>query len=138
MEKRMGADRRSALIAASIVIPSAGAVASALASSGESAENARGAIPDPLRDVVPTTHQRFLAIDSLASDAAPRTQALRTLVAVLGREQHAGFALGASLFTPAPSCPRQLKTMPLFVGDVLDPAYTRGDVLLQIGGRIMT
>jgi deferrochelatase/peroxidase EfeB len=43
-------------------------------------------------------------------------------------------ALGADGFPQVADAPRQLKRMPTFAGDVLDPAQTHGDLLLHITG----
>ncbi|MFF7717536.1 Dyp-type peroxidase [Streptomyces sp. NPDC007988] len=88
---------------------------------------------------VPTVRQRIIAIDAPVGESGRREEALRKLVIAADREYEAGLstgiAVGASLFTPGLPRPRQLKPMPLFGGDVLDPAQSHGDVLVQIGGR---
>lgn len=47
-----------------------------------------------------------------------------------------GFGLGASLFEGiGASAPQQLKAMPSFAGDLLDPAQSNGDLLVQVAGE---
>ncbi|MFC8827585.1 Dyp-type peroxidase [Streptomyces sp. NPDC057137] len=55
----------------------------------------------------------------------------------LGRGDIAlGFGLGASLFEGAGArAPRQLKLMPSFAGDLLDPARSHGDLLVRVAGE---
>ncbi|TXL84748.1 Dyp-type peroxidase [Streptomyces sp. IB2014 016-6] len=53
-----------------------------------------------------------------------------------GVDAAVGFGLGASLFEGAGSRePRQLKTMPTFAGDLLDPAQSHGDLLVRAAGE---
>ncbi|WTK76781.1 Dyp-type peroxidase [Streptomyces sp. NBC_01511] len=47
-----------------------------------------------------------------------------------------GFGLGVSLFEgSAASSPRQLRVMPSFAGDLLDPARSHGDLLVRVSGE---
>lgn len=46
-----------------------------------------------------------------------------------------GFALGATFFGPEDSAPRQLKAMPHFASDLLDPVMSHGDVLVHIASE---
>ncbi|MFI6086070.1 Dyp-type peroxidase [Streptomyces sp. NPDC051217] len=53
-----------------------------------------------------------------------------------GVDAAVGFGLGVSLFEGAGSRePRQLKTMPTFAGDLLDPAQSHGDLLVRAAGE---
>ncbi|MFE3586269.1 Dyp-type peroxidase [Streptomyces niveus] len=46
------------------------------------------------------------------------------------------FGLGASLFEgEGASAPRQLRAMPSFAGDLLDPAQSHGDLLVRVAGE---
>ncbi|WP_443050903.1 Dyp-type peroxidase [Streptomyces sp. H27-D2] len=81
---------------------------------------------------------RAVALD-LRQRADPRLHvSLRQLTAALdsarGNGVRVGIGLGASLLAPSQRCPRQLKAMPVFAGDVLDPQYSHGDVLVQVAG----
>ncbi|MFI8437395.1 Dyp-type peroxidase [Streptomyces sp. NPDC079020] len=49
-----------------------------------------------------------------------------------------GFALGATLFGTADALPRQLRAMPHFAGDLLDPAMSHGDMLVHVAGNKAT
>ncbi|MFG2170286.1 Dyp-type peroxidase [Streptomyces niveus] len=56
--------------------------------------------------------------------------------AVGGNGVSVGFGLGASLFEGEGAlAPRQLKVMPVFAGDLLDPAQSHGDVLVRVAGE---
>ncbi|WP_455358747.1 Dyp-type peroxidase [Streptomyces sp. SYSU K21746] len=73
-------------------------------------------------------------------DGSARESAeLRSLLKGVDRARGSGasvwIGLGADLLPRAVEVPRQLKTMPLFAGDVLDPAQSHGHVLVQIAGR---
>ncbi|WP_233517962.1 Dyp-type peroxidase [Streptomyces corynorhini] len=46
-----------------------------------------------------------------------------------------GVALGSGVFGAAGDRPRQLVPMPSFPGDLLDPAQSHGDVLIQLAGE---
>ncbi|MFE5843897.1 Dyp-type peroxidase [Streptomyces niveus] len=61
---------------------------------------------------------------------------VREVRAVGGGDTVVAFGLGASLFEGegAPA-PRQLKAMPSFPGDLLDPAQSHGDLLLRVAGE---
>uniref|UniRef100_UPI0034C625DE Dyp-type peroxidase domain-containing protein n=1 Tax=Streptomyces niveus TaxID=193462 RepID=UPI0034C625DE len=56
--------------------------------------------------------------------------------AVGGNGVSVGFGLGSSLFEGEGAlAPRQLKVMPVFAGDLLDPAQSHGDVLVRVAGE---
>ncbi|MFE4366733.1 Dyp-type peroxidase [Streptomyces sp. NPDC056835] len=65
--------------------------------------------------------------------------ALRELVssvrALEGPGLAVGVGLGVSVFRAAANRPRQLVDMPSFPGDLLDPAQSHGDVLVQVAGE---
>ncbi|WP_406141593.1 Dyp-type peroxidase [Streptomyces anulatus] len=46
-----------------------------------------------------------------------------------------GFALGAAFFAPGVMIPRQLRAMPHFAGDLLEPAMSHGDVLVHVAAN---
>ncbi|MFD8970683.1 Dyp-type peroxidase [Streptomyces sp. NPDC059568] len=60
---------------------------------------------------------------------------LTGLRAVEGPEVSAGVGLAVGAFGAAANRPRQLAEMPSFAGDLLDPAQSHGDVLVQIAGE---
>ncbi|MGW8453479.1 Dyp-type peroxidase [Streptomyces niveus] len=56
--------------------------------------------------------------------------------AVGGGDTGVAFGLGASLFEGAEAqSPRQLRAMPSFAGDLLDPAQSHGDILVRVAGE---
>lgn len=63
---------------------------------------------------------------------------LRELVSGLRAVERAGVTVGVGLavgaFGAAANRPRQLVEMPAFAGDLLDPARSHGDVLVQVAG----
>ncbi|MFG3527558.1 Dyp-type peroxidase domain-containing protein [Streptomyces sp. NPDC047917] len=60
---------------------------------------------------------------------------LRRLVAAVdGDGVDAWLGLGSGLFAGGERGPRLLKEMPSFAGDLLDPAQSHGDVLVQVAG----
>lgn len=63
-------------------------------------------------------------------------RALAGKVQTIGEGAVVEFGLGASLFEGADlRAPRQLKVMPSFMGDLLDPAQSHGDLLVQVAGE---
>lgn len=92
-------------------------------------------VPVQLRGLRPEEKVTLIALDL----ADHRRRVLNRLVAETeseaGAEVMVGIALGRSLFDGTTSRPRHLSVMPSFPGDLLDPAQTGGDVLVQIAGR---
>ncbi|MDG4857029.1 Dyp-type peroxidase [Streptomyces sp. T-3] len=86
----------------------------------------------------PAPHALFLSLDRRDRARKARRRDLKPLLAALDDLQTDGLegwiGLGASLMRQQASAPRQLKPMPAFAGDVLDPHQCHGDVLLQIAG----
>ncbi|MFG2785863.1 Dyp-type peroxidase [Streptomyces prunicolor] len=74
----------------------------------------------------------MIALD-LPADGSLRA-AHRIVEEVDGDGVAAWLALGESALPEAASKPRHLKQMPSFPGDLLDPAQSHGDLLLQITG----
>ncbi|MFI8105543.1 Dyp-type peroxidase [Streptomyces sp. NPDC086023] len=68
---------------------------------------------------------------------APRGVRRAEVAAVLrGLPESSGIAFSEGAFRGmARRRPRQLRAMPAFAGDVLDPRRTGGDVLVQVGGK---
>ncbi|WP_256095519.1 Dyp-type peroxidase [Streptomyces sp. EN23] len=103
------------------------------------------ALPDQLRDALPPAHAALVALDrgSLSTHVA---DALRQLSQGVREARAAGAtvgpALGAALFDQSPGRPGQgvradrrprgLADMPAFPGDLLDPARSHGEVLVQV------
>ncbi|MFD6591703.1 Dyp-type peroxidase [Streptomyces anulatus] len=81
--------------------------------------------------------QRYLALIAL-DNGRPRG-GLRKLVnrvrASAEPGASVGFALGAAFFDPRASLPRQLRAMPHFAGDLLEPAMVHGDLLVHVVGN---
>ena len=94
-------------------------------------------VPAHLRGPAPLPHAQVIALD-LAADASRRSSALhaahRAVAAIDGDRTAAWLALGASALAEPANKPRHLKQMPTFPGDVLDPAQSHRDLLLQITG----
>ncbi|MFC5802177.1 Dyp-type peroxidase [Streptomyces formicae] len=79
------------------------------------------------------------ALDLLTVGEPQIGQALRELVSAMAAAERATvratLALGHSLFAVSRPRPRQLRAMPAFAGDVLDPLQTGGDVLVELSGH---
>lgn len=92
--------------------------------------------PAHLRGTAPLPRTRVISLD--LADGERRRDALRAahraIAAVDGGEIAAWAALGAGALGSRSGRPRQLGQMPAFAGDVLDPAQSHGDLLLQITG----
>ncbi|WP_326766064.1 Dyp-type peroxidase [Streptomyces sp. NBC_01591] len=95
-----------------------------------------------LRGVLPAGRSRVMALD-LAGGTSGRKAAewkgglaqLRQSVAEIDRDGvDAWLALGSRVFAGGGRGPRLLKEMPSFAGDLLDPAQSHGDVLVQVAG----
>lgn len=135
----MYASRRSVLAAGSAAV-AMGAAAGALATfRPKRAATLPTAVPDLLREMNPPPHLRFIAMELTHNPHGSRRAALRELVSAIPKTRNgngrSGLALSSTLFAPGASRPHQLAPMPSFAGDVLDPAQTQGDVLVQISGR---
>ncbi|MFD7825659.1 Dyp-type peroxidase [Streptomyces sp. NPDC059698] len=103
--------------------------AGATATSGDST-----GVPLQLRGNLPEQYLALIALDS----GGPRG-GLRNLVnrvhASAEPGASVGFALGAAFFGPRASLPRQLRAMPHFTGDLLEPSMSHGDLLVHIVGN---
>ncbi|MER7901151.1 Dyp-type peroxidase [Streptomyces sp. NPDC096046] len=92
--------------------------------------------PAHLRGAAPLPFAQFISFD-ITSEGA-RADALhaahRAIAAIDGGSVAAWLALGEGAFTSGADKPRYLKRMPSFVGDVLDPVQSHGDLLLHITG----
>ncbi|MCL7377077.1 Dyp-type peroxidase [Streptomyces sp. 35G-GA-8] len=112
------------------------------AGSGDAGDGSPGGGPGvlglaQLRGVRPGGRVVMVALDRGARDGESRA-ILRELVSGLRGVERAGLAvgvgLGASVFGVAADRPRQLVDMPSFPGDLLDPARSHGDVLVEVAG----
>lgn len=94
-------------------------------------------MPVQLGGARPGTRVAMVALDREPRGAESR-DALRQLVkgvrTVEGPGLTVGLALAASAFGSDEARPRQLVAMPSFAGDLLDPARSHGDVLVQVAG----
>ncbi|MFJ6438287.1 Dyp-type peroxidase [Streptomyces sp. NPDC091416] len=92
-----------------------------------------------LRGIVPAPHAVLIALQRRSQNVEVRQRELRQVVfevrAAGAHGQDAWLGLGSGLFRGRTGAPRQLTTMPGFAGDVLDPAQSHGDLLIQIAGR---
>ncbi|WP_282703853.1 Dyp-type peroxidase [Streptomyces sp. CC219B] len=90
-----------------------------------------------LRGAAPLPCAQLISLD-LSADRQHRLGALRAaqraVTATDGGNIAAWLALGDSLLPEEAERPRHLKRMPSFAGDVLDPAQSHGDLLLQVTG----
>ncbi|MEU0443791.1 Dyp-type peroxidase [Streptomyces sp. NPDC006186] len=94
-----------------------------------------GHAPAHLRGTAPLPHVQILALDLAGQDRhAALHRAHHAVAAIDGGEIAAWLALGEGALAPQADGPRQLKQMPSFAGDVLDPSRSHGDLLLQITG----
>jgi deferrochelatase/peroxidase EfeB len=92
-------------------------------------------LPASLRGEQPPVRTELVALDAVHGVHRDDLAVLMSWVKEVA-PKHGGIALGSSAFTDAERArPRHLKNMPSYAGDLLDPAQTHGDVLLQIGGR---
>ncbi|WP_405676006.1 Dyp-type peroxidase [Streptomyces sp. NBC_01511] len=87
----------------------------------------------------PETSEGFVVLDQ-GRPGEGKGNAVRALVREVrsvGRGDVAvGFGLGASLFEgDRAGAPRQLKVMPSFPGDLLDPVQSHGDLLVRVSGE---
>lgn len=132
MRSRRGILR--ATVAGAIGVGGLGAIGAA-ALKGESSRGK--ATPAQLRGAVPLPYAQVMSLD-LATSEKRRVDALRavsrSVTAIDGDQAAVWMALGADGFPRGADVPRQLKRMPVFAGDVLDPAQSHGDLLLQITG----
>ncbi|MFF7043699.1 Dyp-type peroxidase [Streptomyces massasporeus] len=94
-------------------------------------------VPAHLHGAAPLPYATVIAID-LVSGSKRRGETLRAayraVAAIDGGEIAAWLALGESALPSRADRPRNLRRMPSFAGDVLDPAQSHGDLLLQITG----
>ncbi|MEU0248283.1 Dyp-type peroxidase [Streptomyces sp. NPDC006235] len=92
--------------------------------------------PAHLRGAAPLPYAQFVCLDlALGSE---RTDTLRAahqaIMAIDGGSVAAWLALGEGAFPSRADKPSQLREMPSFAGDVLDPVQSHGDLLLHITG----
>ncbi|MFE9573717.1 Dyp-type peroxidase [Streptomyces sp. NPDC006692] len=91
-----------------------------------------------LRGVVPGTHGRVMVLDLLDESQARIGSAIRSLHQTITAADGSGIGvwlgLGTTLFPKGRQRPRGLREMPAFAGDVLDPAQSHGDCLVQVTG----
>ncbi|MBX9363942.1 Dyp-type peroxidase [Streptomyces sp. WAC04114] len=92
--------------------------------------------PAHLRGATPLPFTQLISLD-ITSEGA-RADALhaahRAIMAIDGGSVAAWLALGEGALPSRTDRPQQLKRMPSFAGDVLDPVQSHGDLLLHITG----
>jgi deferrochelatase/peroxidase EfeB len=141
---RNGGQLRRRSVLTGMSLPLIGATAVACTSDAADDDGARTrtkssspavAVPASLRGVEPPVHTELVALDAVEG---VRYEELINLLGWVkeAAPEHGGIAVGRSAFTGLEdACPEQLRPMPSFAGDLLDPARSHGDVLVQIGGR---
>ncbi|WP_442804315.1 Dyp-type peroxidase [Streptomyces luteogriseus] len=121
------------------VATGAGAVGLAAVGAVALRGNASGSAETPahLRGVAPMPFTQILSFDLNAS-GLKRANVLRAAYEAIAEMDDgdiaAWLALGEGALPSRIDRPRQLKRMPSFAGDVLDPAASHGDLLLHITG----
>lgn len=125
--------RRGALAVGAGAVGLAGV--SAVALHGDSSDPADE--PAHLRGAAPMPFTQIYSLD-LPTSGEGRAGFLRAahhaIAAIDGGNISAWLALGEGALSSRTERPRHLKKMPSFVGDVLDPALSHGDLLLHITG----
>lgn len=101
------------------------------AAGGSAGSDDSAGIPVQLRGILPEKYVALIALDIGRSRGALR-ELVKRVRAAAEPDTSVGFALGATLFGLEKSIPRQLKAMPHFTGDLLDPATSHGDVLAHV------
>ncbi|MFJ6943302.1 Dyp-type peroxidase [Streptomyces wuyuanensis] len=129
--------RRAVLLSsASIGLALCGGVCSRGGVSKTRGAEAARLTPVQLAKRPPTERVAMVALDSAGprSEAEPR---VRQLTKAVGGDSHGliavGLALGAPLFSGG-RAPKQLQIMQSFPGDLLDPARSHGDAVVQVEG----
>ncbi|MFD7117321.1 Dyp-type peroxidase [Streptomyces sp. NPDC059922] len=138
--------RRSLLLASSAAGLAVGGavvygVRAGAESGGAGGESRGGAprerMPVQLRGVRPEGRVAMVALDLVGRGGESRV-ILRELVSGVRAVEGPGVAVGVGLALGAFGAdvrrPRQLAEMPAFAGDLLDPARSHGDVLVQVAG----
>ncbi|MDT0485314.1 Dyp-type peroxidase [Streptomyces sp. DSM 41640] len=96
-------------------------------------------IPTHLRGAAPLPYAEVVSLDLAAAQRADALRAAHRAITASNQGRTISWlALGESVLPHAVSRPRYLKLMPSFAGDVLDPARSHGDLLLQITGPSAT
>lgn len=99
-------------------------------------ESPAPAVPETLRDLLPQPHLEMVALDRAPGNALRR--AVPELeVALRQARQHdlrVDIGIAHSMFTDETTRPRQLRAMPAYPGDLLDPTRSHGDILVQVSG----
>ncbi|MFJ5548127.1 Dyp-type peroxidase [Streptomyces sp. NPDC093225] len=154
--------RRTVLAGLPALATAGGAAGAALGAAGcapAAGSAATVALPPQLRGAEPPVAAELVALDTVHGRPPGRAE-LAALAAAVGAAEPdgGGIALGAAAFGPAAAGgdgrgsgtggsggtgagggtevrPRRLRDMPAFPGDLLDPARTHGQVLVQLGGR---
>ncbi|MFD8236227.1 Dyp-type peroxidase [Streptomyces sp. NPDC059696] len=94
-------------------------------------------VPAHLRGTAPLPYATVIAIDLTSGSkrcGETLSAAYHAVAAIDGGKIAAWLALGEGALPSRSDRPRNLRRMPSFAGDVLDPAQTHGDLLLQITG----
>lgn len=129
----MRVTRRGALAVGAGAVGLAGVSAIALHSdsfeSTDAPAHLRGAAPMPFTQI----HSLDLPTRGEGRAGVLRA-AHRAIAAIDGGDISAWLALGEGALSSRADRPRHLRKMPLFAGDVLDPALSHGDLLLHVTG----
>ncbi|MEW2615349.1 Dyp-type peroxidase domain-containing protein [Streptomyces sp. NPDC047880] len=119
-----------------VAVPGTGGLIASRLTAWEGPPIRQDHIAAPLRGTAPLPHAHVISLHLV--DGQGRLGALRAahhaVAAIDGGEITAWLALGESALALEADRPRQLKQMPSFTGDLLDPARSHGDLQLQITG----
>ncbi|MFI8435281.1 Dyp-type peroxidase [Streptomyces sp. NPDC079020] len=83
---------------------------------------------------MPERHAALIALD-IGQHRGGLSELVKRVHAAAEPGTSVGFALGATLFGTKDSLPRQLKAMPHFAGDLLEPSMSHGDILVHVAGN---
>ncbi|MFE9776384.1 Dyp-type peroxidase [Streptomyces sp. NPDC005931] len=128
--------RRRLLQASAAVAAGAGGVALVGAAALHSDCPERQEVPAHLRGAAPLPYAQLISLDLVSQSAHADILriAYRAITSIDKGDIAAWLALGEGAFPARVGRPRHLKKMPLFAGDILDPAQSHGDLLLHITG----
>ncbi|MCM2392739.1 Dyp-type peroxidase [Streptomyces albipurpureus] len=92
-------------------------------------------IPVPLSETLPKPYQALAALD-VKSDQFSASDAMRELSQTINKnpEKAIGIGFGYNLIRECLPRSRQLRVMSPFAGDILNPAESHGDILIQLSG----
>ncbi|MEV6486986.1 Dyp-type peroxidase [Streptomyces sp. NPDC051576] len=133
----MTTSRRGLLRAsvAAAAVGTGGITAAGIVASGNNPAH-QNQMPSPLRGSAPLQYAQIAALDLISrSHRGDSLHAAHHVIKTMdGGKIAAWLALGESALPASTLRPQHLRQMPAFPGDLLDPAQSHGDLLLQITG----